>query len=57
MSAVNQHVFSHGIRDTRETLEVWSRHPRRVLGSWIALSLSKHEVQDLPAVDIHHPNW
>src|SRR3954471_10194240 len=40
MSAANQHVFSHGMRDTRETLDVWSRHPGRVLGSWIALSLA-----------------
>jgi hypothetical protein len=40
MSAVSQNVFSHGMRDTRETLDVWSRHPRRVLGSWVALSLS-----------------
>ena len=40
MSAANQHVFSHGVQDTRETLEVWSRHPGRVLGSWVALSLS-----------------
>jgi hypothetical protein len=40
MSAANQHVFSHGMRDTRETLDVWSRRPGRVLGSWLALSLS-----------------
>jgi hypothetical protein len=40
MSAVNQQVFSHGMQDTRETLEVWSRHPWRVLGGWVALSLS-----------------
>jgi hypothetical protein len=40
MSAANQHVFSHGIRDTRETLDLWSRRPWRVLGSWIALSLA-----------------
>jgi Stage II sporulation protein M len=40
MSAANQHVFSHGMQDTHETLEVWSRHPWRVLGSWTALSLS-----------------
>lgn len=40
MSAVNQHVFSHGMQDTRETLEVWSRRPCRVLGGWVALSLS-----------------
>jgi hypothetical protein len=40
MSAANQHVFSHGMRDTRETLEAWSRQPRRVLGAWVALSLA-----------------
>jgi hypothetical protein len=40
MSTANQHVFSHGVRDTRETLELWSRHPWRVLAAWVALSLA-----------------
>lgn len=40
MSAANEHVFSHGMRDTRETLELWSDRPGRVLGGWIALSLA-----------------
>jgi hypothetical protein len=40
MSIASQHVFSHGMRDTRETLEAWSRHPGRVLGAWAALSLA-----------------
>jgi Stage II sporulation protein M len=40
MSAVNQHVFSHGMRDTRETIESWSDHPWRVLRGWFALSLA-----------------
>ena len=40
MSAANQHVFSHGMRDTRETLDAWSRHPWRVLHSWVALGLA-----------------
>jgi hypothetical protein len=40
MSAANQHVFSHGMRDTRETLEAWSGRPWAVLGSWVALSLA-----------------
>jgi hypothetical protein len=40
MSTANQHVFSHGMRDTRETLGYWSRRPGRVLGAWIALSLA-----------------
>ncbi|HEU5106271.1 MAG TPA: stage II sporulation protein M [Solirubrobacterales bacterium] len=39
MSA-NQHVFSHGMRDTRATLEMWSERPGRVLGAWTALSLA-----------------
>jgi Stage II sporulation protein M len=40
VSAANQHVFSHGMRDTRETLDLWSRRPWHVLGSWTALSLA-----------------
>ncbi|HET8565443.1 MAG TPA: hypothetical protein VFL77_03115 [Solirubrobacterales bacterium] len=40
MSTANQHVFSHGMRDTRETLDAWSRRPWRVLRGWIALSLA-----------------
>ncbi|HET6999445.1 MAG TPA: stage II sporulation protein M [Solirubrobacterales bacterium] len=40
MSAANQHVFSHGMRDTRETLDVWSEHPWPVLRAWLALSLA-----------------
>ncbi|MGC1166519.1 MAG: hypothetical protein WA862_10455 [Solirubrobacterales bacterium] len=40
MSAANQHVFSHGMQDTRETLEVWSERPWAVLGAWLALSLA-----------------
>src|SRR5215211_543252 len=40
MSTANQHVFSHGMQDTRETLDAWSRHPSRVVGAWVALSLA-----------------
>ncbi|HET7510711.1 MAG TPA: hypothetical protein VFJ65_10730 [Solirubrobacterales bacterium] len=40
MSTANQHVFSHGMRDTRETLDAWSRHPWQVLRAWIALSVA-----------------
>ncbi|HEX6153656.1 MAG TPA: stage II sporulation protein M [Solirubrobacterales bacterium] len=40
MSTANQHVFSHGIEDTRATLEMWSRRPWQVLRAWIALSLA-----------------
>jgi len=40
MSTVNEHVFSHGMRDTRETLEAWSERPWGVLGGWIALGVA-----------------
>jgi hypothetical protein len=40
MSAVNQHVFSHGMQDTRETFEVWSERPWGVLRGWLALSVA-----------------
>ena len=40
MSAANQHVFSHGMRDTRATLEMWAAGRWRVLGAWAALSLA-----------------
>ncbi len=39
MSA-NQHVFSHGMRDTRATLASWSERPWQVLRAWLALSLA-----------------
>ena len=40
MSTANEHVFSHGVRDTRETLELWSGRPGSVLGGWAALSIA-----------------
>jgi uncharacterized membrane protein SpoIIM required for sporulation len=40
VSVVNQHVFSHGMRDTRETFEVWNEHPWTVLRGWLALSVA-----------------
>lgn len=40
MSSANQHVFSHGMQDTRETLESWSRRPGQVLGTWVVLSFA-----------------
>jgi hypothetical protein len=40
MSTANQHVFSHGMQDTRETLESWSERPWQVLRGWVALSLA-----------------
>lgn len=40
MSAANEHVFSHGMRDTRETFEVWNERPWAVLRGWLALSVA-----------------
>jgi hypothetical protein len=40
MSVVNEHVFSHGMQDTRETLDSWSQRPWEVLRAWIALSVA-----------------
>ena len=40
MSTVNEHVFSHGMRDTRATFEAWNDRPWRVLRGWLALSLA-----------------
>jgi hypothetical protein len=40
MSAANQHVFSHGMQDTRETLDVWSEQRWVVLRGWMALSVA-----------------
>jgi len=40
MNAANEHVFSHGMQDTRETLEAWSGHPWRILRGWLALSFA-----------------
>ena len=40
MATANQHVFSHGMRDTRETIDAWSGRPWQVLRGWLALSLA-----------------
>lgn len=40
MSAANEHVFSHGMQDTRETLDAWSERPWLVLRGWVALSVA-----------------
>jgi hypothetical protein len=40
MNGANEHVFSHGMRDTRETFEMWNDHPWTVLRGWLALSLA-----------------
>ncbi len=40
MSSANQHVFSHGMRDTRETFASWNDRPWPVLRGWLALSLA-----------------
>lgn len=39
MNGANEHVFSHGMRDTRATFEAWNGQPWAVLRGWIALSL------------------
>jgi hypothetical protein len=39
MSA-NQHVFSHGMRDTRETFDAWHGRLWLVLRGWLALSVA-----------------
>jgi len=38
MSTANEHVFSHGMRHTRETFEAWNGSPWSVLRGWLALS-------------------
>jgi hypothetical protein len=40
MNTANEHVFSHGMRDTRETLRAWNGHPWAVMRGWLALSLA-----------------
>jgi hypothetical protein len=40
MNLANQHVFSHGMRDTRQTFEAWNGRPWTVLRGWTALSLA-----------------
>jgi hypothetical protein len=40
MNTASQHVFSHGMRDTRLALEGWSEQRWAVLWSWVALSLA-----------------
>ena len=40
MNGANEHVFSHGMRDTRQTFEAWNGHPWAVLRGWLALSLA-----------------
>jgi hypothetical protein len=40
MRTANDHVFSHGLRDTRDTIDAWSGHPWRVLRGWVALSVA-----------------
>jgi uncharacterized membrane protein SpoIIM required for sporulation len=40
MSAASQHVFSHGMRDTRETFAAWNERPWAILRGWLALSLA-----------------
>jgi hypothetical protein len=40
VSSVNEHAFSHGLQDTRETLDAWAQRPWRVLRAWLALSVA-----------------
>ncbi|HEX8752161.1 MAG TPA: stage II sporulation protein M [Solirubrobacterales bacterium] len=40
MSSGNQHVLSHGMRDTRETFDAWNGQPWSVLQGWVALSMT-----------------
>jgi hypothetical protein len=40
MTTANEHVFSHGMRDTREALDAWRARRWRVLSAWTALSLA-----------------
>jgi hypothetical protein len=39
MNAANEHVFSHGMRDTLDTFDAWNAEPWRVLRGWVALSV------------------
>jgi hypothetical protein len=40
MNVANQHVFSHGMQDTRDAMEAWSERRWAVLHGWAALSLA-----------------
>ena len=40
MNAGNEHVFSHGMEDTRAALEAWNGRPWAVLRGWTALSVA-----------------
>jgi hypothetical protein len=40
MNGANEHVFSHGMQDTREALDGWNGNPWLVLRGWLALSLA-----------------
>jgi hypothetical protein len=40
MNSINEHVFSHGMRDTRDTLTAWNGQPWAVLRGWLALSVA-----------------
>jgi len=40
MTTANEHVFSHGMRDTRAALDSWSGGHWKVLRGWAALSLA-----------------
>src|ERR1044072_4887766 len=37
MNAANEHVFSHGMEDTRTTFEAWNAQPWEVLRAWLGV--------------------
>lgn len=40
MNTANEHVFSHGMQDTRAALDAWNERPWAVLRGWVALSVA-----------------
>jgi hypothetical protein len=40
MSGANEHVLSHGMRDTRAAFEAWNERPWAVLRGWVTLSMA-----------------
>ncbi len=40
MNTANEHVFAHGMADTRAALAAWNERPWAVLRGWLALSLA-----------------
>lgn len=40
MNTANQHVFAHGMQDTRAALEAWNERPWLILRGWLALGVA-----------------